>query len=233
MTELKSLELAHKLWVWLAENPGSLNSEYPGYAKSGIARMLCSCPLCDHRGAQGATCVASVSMPACPLSNGNKGCADGVYYVWSAATTVLRGPSVESEYLRRKHIVRLLQRSAISDRCQYKGASRKEALKNVARIAAEYIRDKIKADLVRVRCPIIRKGQLWQEADKRHTRIVEVLAVDGDVITIQTVSDTYGAARKRPVSKAKRSRFKSRKCTSHCGYFLVKESTDDKSDDAS
>lgn len=66
-------------------------------------------------------------------------------------------------------------------------------------------------------------GQLWQEADKRHTRVVRVLSVEGDVITIITESDSYKASRKPRPTKAKRSRFKAHHCTSHCGYFLIEE----------
>lgn len=69
----------------------------------------------------------------------------------------------------------------------------------------------------------IKVGQLWQEADNRHKRIVKVLSVDGDTITIITESDTYKATRKCFPTKARRDRFKADKQTSHCGYFLVKD----------
>lgn len=71
--------------------------------------------------------------------------------------------------------------------------------------------------------PIIKPGQLWQEADNRHTRVVEVLHICGDEITIITRSDTYKASRAYRPTKAKRSRFKVGQRTSHCGYFLVRE----------
>lgn len=69
----------------------------------------------------------------------------------------------------------------------------------------------------------IEVGQKWQEADSRHTRIVRVLKVEVDEITIITESDSYKASRKPRQTKAKRSRFKAHRCTSHCGYFLVEE----------
>lgn len=70
----------------------------------------------------------------------------------------------------------------------------------------------------------IKVGQLWQEADKRHKRIVRVLAVNGDEITIITESDSYKSSRKYYPTKASRKRFKGRPVSSHCGYFLVEES---------
>lgn len=70
----------------------------------------------------------------------------------------------------------------------------------------------------------IKEGQLWQEADKRYKRIIRVLAVNGDEITIITESDSYKASRKYSPTKASRKRFEGRPVSSHCGYFLVKES---------
>ena len=70
----------------------------------------------------------------------------------------------------------------------------------------------------------IKKDQLWQEADNRYTRVVRILAVDGDTITIITESDSYKASRKPRPTKARRDRFKAHRVSSHCGYFLVGQS---------
>ena len=69
----------------------------------------------------------------------------------------------------------------------------------------------------------IKAGQLWQEADNRHKRIVKVLEVNADKITIITESDSYKATRKCVPTKARRDRFKKGIRTSHCGYFLIKD----------
>ena len=69
----------------------------------------------------------------------------------------------------------------------------------------------------------IKVGQKWQEVDKRHKRLVQVLEVNGDEIWIITVSDSYKASRKYRPTKARRDRFKSGVRTSHCGYFLASE----------
>jgi len=70
----------------------------------------------------------------------------------------------------------------------------------------------------------IKVGQLWQEADKRYKRIVRVLAINGDEITIITESNSYKSSRKYSPTKASRKRFKGSQASSHCGYFLVEES---------
>jgi hypothetical protein len=69
----------------------------------------------------------------------------------------------------------------------------------------------------------VKAKQLWQEADTRHIRVVRVLAVEGNVVTIITEMDTYKSKRKPHPTKARLDRFKDHPSASHCGYFLVKD----------
>lgn len=74
----------------------------------------------------------------------------------------------------------------------------------------------------------IKPGQLWQEADKRFTRIVEVLEVSANYVSIITRSiDPPGTSTRWRPTRTMRSRFKPGRRSSHCGYFLVKEAPHD------
>jgi len=72
----------------------------------------------------------------------------------------------------------------------------------------------------------VKVGQLWVEADNRHRRIVRVLAVDCDIVTIITESDSnngFGRGillnrKKYFPTKANIKRF-----GRHGGYFLLRE----------
>lgn len=45
LTEESALELCVQLWTWLAESPGRLKCDFPGF---GFVGMLYECPCCEY-----------------------------------------------------------------------------------------------------------------------------------------------------------------------------------------
>lgn len=110
ITERESRDMALKLWMFLANNPGKKKDDWPEAASVGLSSMSCRCPLCDRRTAvytryndeteryyesretlcEGLDAIDKESLLAvviepCPLDGGPSSayCADGVFELYS------------------------------------------------------------------------------------------------------------------------------------------------------